>query len=55
MEVVEEADMNGSTEFIVQTVTEAEPGTAWAIGTEINLVNRLARRTPKRTSSASIR
>ena len=40
--------MNGSTEFIVRTVTEAEPGTVWAIGTEINLVNRLAQENPEK-------
>ena len=48
-EVVDEADMNGSTEFIVRTVTEAEPGSAWAIGTEINLVSRLAQENPDKT------
>ena len=49
MEVVEAADMDGSTEFITKTVTNAEPGTAWAIGTEINLVSRLARENPDKT------
>ena len=49
MEVVQEADMNGSTEFIVRSVTDAEPGTTWAIGTEINLVNRLAQENPDKT------
>jgi quinolinate synthase len=41
-EVVSEADLVGSTEFIVKTLNEAEPGSAWAIGTELNLVRRLA-------------
>ena len=41
-EVVEAADMDGSTEFIVRTVTQAPPGSVIAIGTEINLVSRLA-------------
>jgi quinolinate synthase len=41
-EVVLEADLVGSTEFIIKAVEAAEPGTAWAIGTELNLVKRLA-------------
>jgi quinolinate synthase len=41
-EVVEKADVVGSTEKIIATVSAAEPGTAWAIGTELNLVKRLA-------------
>ena len=39
--VVNKADLAGSTEFIIRTVTAAPAGTAWAIGTELNLVNRL--------------
>ena len=46
MEVVQAADMDGSTEFITKTITNAEPGSVWAIGTEINLVSRLARENP---------
>ena len=42
MEVVDAADYNGSTEYIIKTVTEAPPGSVWAIGTEISLVNRIA-------------
>ena len=42
MEVVDEADYDGSTEQIIKSVSEAPPGSKWAIGTEINLVNRLA-------------
>ena len=42
MEVVDAADCNGSTEYIIKTVTEAPPGSVWAIGTEISLVNRIA-------------
>jgi quinolinate synthase len=42
IEVVKAADLNGSTEMIIKTLTKAESGSAWAIGTEINLVNRLA-------------
>ena len=41
-EVVEKADAVGSTERIISTIEAAEPGTAWAIGTELNLVKRLA-------------
>ena len=43
-EVVRLADAAGSTEQIIQAVAAAEPRSAWAIGTESNLVNRLARR-----------
>lgn len=43
-EVVEKSDLNGSTEFIIKTLAEAPPGSAWAVGTELNLVNRLAKR-----------
>ena len=39
--VVNQADHVGSTEFIIQTVKKAKPGTIWAVGTELNLVNRL--------------
>jgi quinolinate synthase len=48
-EVVAAADMNGSTEYIVKAVNEAPAGTIWAIGTEINLVNRLAKEHPEQT------
>ena len=43
-DVVTAADHVGSTEYIVRTLEESEPGSAWAIGTELNLVRRLARR-----------
>ena len=49
MEVVQAADMDGSTEFISKTITNAAPGTTWAVGTEINLVSRLARENPDKT------
>jgi quinolinate synthase len=42
-EVVTRADLVGSTEFIIKTIENAEPGTAWAVGTELNLVQRLAK------------
>lgn len=45
-EVVEISDLNGSTSFIINTVTNAPAGTKWAIGTEVNLVNRLAQEFP---------
>ena len=41
-EVVDSADLSGSTEFILKTVTDAPPGTSWGIGTEVNMVKRLA-------------
>jgi quinolinate synthase len=45
-EVVEKADYVGSTEYIIKTLEAAEPGTAWAVGTELNLVRRLANAHP---------
>jgi len=48
-EVVAAADLNGSTEYIVKAVSEAPAGTIWAIGTEINLVKRLAKEHPDQT------
>ncbi len=55
-EVVQQADLAGSTEYIIKTVRDAAPGSKWAIGTEIHLVNRLADRHPDKTvrSLASI-
>jgi len=41
-EVVTAADLVGSTEYIIKTVEAAPAGSAWAIGTELNLVRRLA-------------
>jgi len=43
-EVVELADASGSTSQIITAIDGAEPGSRWAVGTESNLVNRLARR-----------
>jgi quinolinate synthase len=43
-EVVEAADLVGSTEYIIRTLEAAPAGSAWAIGTELNLVQRLANR-----------
>jgi quinolinate synthase len=43
-EVVAKSDLNGSTEFIIKTIAEAPAGSKWAVGTELNLVNRLSKR-----------
>ena len=48
-EVVTAADLVGSTEYIIKALDAAEPGTSWAIGTELNLVRRLARQHPELT------
>ncbi|MDQ0232846.1 quinolinate synthase NadA [Metabacillus malikii] len=40
-EVVEHSDYAGSTKYIIDMIEAAEPGSKWAIGTEMNLVNRL--------------
>jgi quinolinate synthase len=45
-EVVEAADLVGSTEYIIRALEAAEPGSKWAIGTELNLVRRLAKAHP---------
>jgi quinolinate synthase len=46
-EVVSAADLVGSTEYIIKTVRAAPAGTKWAIGTELNLVRRLAEEHPE--------
>ena len=49
-DVVQAADDSGSTEYIIKQVTESPAGSIWAVGTEIHLVNRLARQLePDRT------
>jgi quinolinate synthase len=45
-EVVTHADFVGSTEYIIKTIQGAPSGSAWAIGTEFNLVSRLAKAHP---------
>jgi quinolinate synthase len=45
-EVVEKADLVGSTAYIVQQIEAAPPGTQWAVGTEVHLIQRLARAHP---------
>jgi quinolinate synthase len=41
------ADISGSTGKIIETVQRAAPGTKWAIGTELHLVNRLKKQHPE--------
>ena len=47
-EVVDLADLSGSTEFIIRTIEGAPPGSTWAVATETHLVNRLARQAKSR-------
>lgn len=42
-EVVDKSDLTGSTEHIIKTIRAAPEGSRWAVGTEVHLVNRLAR------------
>jgi len=49
MEVVDKADLVGSTSYILKQVEEAAPGTTWAIGTELHLVKRLEQNHPEQT------
>ena len=50
LEVVQAADDSGSTEYIISQVKNSPAGSTWAVGTEIHLVNRLAREVaPART------
>jgi len=49
MEVVDAADAYGSTDFIKRAIEAAPPGSTFAIGTEINLVHRLANDHPEHT------
>ncbi len=46
-EVNDIADISGSTSKIITTVQQAAPGTKWAIGTELHLVNRLKKEHPE--------
>ena len=48
-EVVLAADLVGSTEYIIKALDAAPAGSAWAIGTELNLVRRLAKAHPDKT------
>jgi quinolinate synthase len=49
MEVVDSADMVGSTEYIIRTIENAPAGSSWAVGTELHLVNRLQAENPDKT------
>jgi quinolinate synthase len=49
MDVVRASDENGSTEYIIKAVEKAPSGSVLAIGTEINLVRRLAQEHPDKT------
>ena len=40
-EVCQKSDYVGSTEYIIKTIAEGEPGSRWLVATELNLVNRL--------------
>lgn len=48
-DVVQASDLAGSTNFIITTLDKAEVGSKWAIGTEMNLVNRLKDEHPDKT------
>ena len=50
-EVAEAADVVASTEGIIRTIRASSPGTSWAVGTELNLVRRLAREFPDKNIS----
>ena len=44
--MVQAVDCDGSTEFIARVIGESPAGSQWAVGTEINLVSRLAKENP---------
>jgi quinolinate synthase len=47
-DVCQKADSTGSTERIIQAIEAAEPGSHWAVGTEVHLVNRIAQQAEAR-------
>ena len=49
MDVVDNSDFVGSTEYIIKTISESAPGSIWGVGTEINLVNRIAKQNTDKT------
>jgi quinolinate synthase len=53
-EVVDKSDLSGSTEFIIKTLRDAEPGTKWAVGTEVHLVARMVKECAQRGVHARI-
>lgn len=48
-EVVQKSDYAGSTKMIIDTIEKAPSGSSWAIGTEMNLVNRIIQQHPDKT------
>jgi len=52
MEIVDIADLSGSTDFIIKTVEASKAGSRWAIGTEKHLVERLAKNHPDKMISS---
>lgn len=46
-DVVQKADLSGSTAAIVKAIESAPPGSQWAVGTEVHLITRLARQHPE--------
>ena len=50
-EVCQLSDYVGSTEYIIKTITDSEPGSQWLVGTELNLVNRLHQTLAKENKS----
>ncbi|HEX2964723.1 MAG TPA: quinolinate synthase NadA, partial [Syntrophorhabdaceae bacterium] len=48
-DVVRLSDSVGSTSFIKTMIEQAEPGSRWAVGTELNFVNRLRKENPAKT------
>jgi quinolinate synthase len=53
-EVVQAADDAGSTEYIIKQVKSSPEGSVWAVGTEIHLVNRLAREVARKRTVLSL-
>ena len=51
-EVCQLSDYVGSTEYIIKTITDSEPGSHWLVGTELNLVNLMARKSTVLSRSA---
>ena len=49
LDVVNAADFVGSTEHIKTVIEQSAPGTIWAVGTEISLVNRIRDENPDKT------
>lgn len=52
MEIVDLADMSGSTDFIIKTIAAAPAGSSWSVGTEKHLVERLAKQYPDKKISS---